>query len=260
MDLDDGLGHWLAGLAETRATFSIKRTAAYGVGRRHLAPGCRFDVTLPACDRAVLAELRDRLGFGALFLSDHGAQRPARGGQVRLSVHRIPDCLRLAEALRRYPLRTRKRRQFEVWARAVEEIARGGARSDAIIAACKAELIRLRRGGAAGAASDGSGGDASIGADDRGVGEAPRCLCGCGRATRLITNSFALPHPDNPDFCSFVRGHSPRGMPRPRCLCGCGRVTSLLRHPSSRPHPDDPDYCSFVNGHQNRPPAAPVPD
>jgi hypothetical protein len=238
MDLDDTFGHWLAGVADSKAKFAITRVASYGIDRHHLAPSCRFEISFPAQDHTILAEIRDRLGAGSLYLLKH---HPTP--HVRLAIHRNPDCVQLVEVLRRYPLRSPKRRQFDIWARAVEEIAKGDARSDQVIVACRAELTELQHDSAQVVLTN-------VAAQPD-YGEAPECLCGCGRKTRLIANSIALPHPSNPDFCSFARGHAPRGAARPTCLCGCGRMTSLARHPASRLHPENPSYCSFVNGHQN---------
>jgi hypothetical protein len=246
MDVDPFFGAWFAGLADGRAMFMISYVSGPAV-RHPVQPRCRFQLMLRSDDRPVLQQIRERLGIGRLTVIEYTGKHQAHSDQVRLTIHRAEDCLQLVALLRCYPLRTSKGRQFEVWARAVEEVAKGEARSDAVVAALRDELQRLRLDGAESAEpqrveplSAGPDGD-----------EPPTCLCGCGRPTRLIANQTARPHPENPDYCSFLRGHYHPDERRPRCLCGCGQMTSRLRNPASRPHPDDPNYCAFMRSHQN---------
>jgi LAGLIDADG DNA endonuclease family protein len=241
MDLDDSFGHWFAGLVDGKAIFAIARVSSLSAPHR-VRPTYRVEIMLPADDQPILAAIRDRLGCGSLVLVKRTGRRRLDSDQLKLTIHRIEDCVRLIEVLRRYPLRTNKRLQFDVWARAVKEATKGEARSDRVIGAARAELARLRR---TGPGSD----DVSIGRD---YGESPACLCGCGQKTSLIANLTSSPHPDNPEFCSFIRSHYRPAGRRPRCLCGCGQMTSLARHPASRLHPEDPNYCSFIRSHQNR--------
>jgi LAGLIDADG DNA endonuclease family protein len=244
MDLDDSFGHWLAGVADAVAVFRIARMRSHGNHPR-LWPKFRFEIGLPAKDRALLGDVYSRLGCGALYLtgsigSPHGSRR-----WVKFSTQSLDDCLQVISLFRRFPLRSTKRSQFDYWARAVEEMVRGEARSDAVISECLSELARLQR-------SEAPPGESVRDGPSMIAGVRPTCRCGCGQPTRLFSSDIGVPHPENPAFRSFIHNHHLRVQERPHCRCGCGQMTSLARHPASQPHPDDPNYCSFIRNHQNR--------
>jgi hypothetical protein len=244
MDRDDTFGHWLVGLADAAAAFRIARMRSHG-DRPRLWPKFRFELALPAPDRALLEEVYAHLDCGTVYLtrpfgSPHGSR-----SWVKFVVQRPEDCLRVIALFRRFPLRSSKHAHFECWARAVEEMARGEARSDAVLEACMSALARLQRSGAEPGAGVRAGPSVV-------AGVRPTCRCGCGQPTNLFSSDIGVPHPDNPAFRSFLHNHHTRVQERPRCRCGCGEMTSLLRHPASRPHPDDPNFCAFIRSHSNR--------
>ena len=81
----------------------------------------RFMLSQRADDKAVLEEMRDTLGFGTIYLhTGNNPQRPGEKPAYRFEVHRKEDCLKLVKIFRKYPLHSRKARQFELWAEAVE--------------------------------------------------------------------------------------------------------------------------------------------
>ena len=208
--IDDSFGHWLAGFSDGEGCFFVTRvTSTNGNPNNRTWPNARFDIGLRADDRAILEEIRRRLGMGRIYRHNSNPQRSKEMTALHFSVFRIGDCLALVELFEKYPLRAKKRDQFEVWREAVREIAKGRGRSDERIDELKARLTALRRY------------DASVAADfvksdeprlvrriDR--GEPPECLCGCGQTTHILSHFAQIPHPDNRFFCRFLRGHSRR--------------------------------------------------
>lgn len=127
-DLDhDGFGHYMAGFLDGEASFVIARVNSGFT--------CRMQVKLRDDDAAILFALRDRTGLG-LVRPEKVYQRSDRGSmrnthpQMTWIVGNKADCAMLVRLLERYPLRAKKRQDFEVWRLAVRERAvkrhRGG--------------------------------------------------------------------------------------------------------------------------------------
>lgn len=109
--IPDSLGYYLAGLTDGEGCFSISpgRVAAYS---------CAFIVHMRADDRPLLEWLREETGLGGICT---GRRTQVGGDQpsVRWTVSRRCDCLALVAIFERYPLRSKKARDFDLWARAV---------------------------------------------------------------------------------------------------------------------------------------------
>lgn len=105
-------GHWLAGLIDAEACFSI---GAMNGGQSY---SCRMEIAMRADDGPLLESVYDHTGAGRLV------HRPCRRGsshpQVAWIVDRRDECRALVDLLRQHPLRSRKRRDFVLWARAVD--------------------------------------------------------------------------------------------------------------------------------------------
>lgn len=106
--MDEDFGHWFAGLADGEGCFYI------GGGN----VGCQFLMELRADDGQMLEEIRDELGFGRIHYSISDS---ARTPTCRLEVTRRKDCLSLVHLFDKYPLRSKKARDFAIWRRAVLE-------------------------------------------------------------------------------------------------------------------------------------------
>jgi hypothetical protein len=109
----DGFGHWLAGLIDGEGSFTITPNR----------PGfvCRLSVGLRADDREVLSLIVSRTGLGKCLGSSRsgGNRKPL----VVWRVQRKEDCQAVVELLRLCPLRSKKARDFEIWAEAVAVMA-----------------------------------------------------------------------------------------------------------------------------------------
>jgi len=113
-----GFGYWFAGFVDGEGSFNIARNSR---GARY----CVFRIALSKRDLSILKEIQSRFGFGTLWIGHPASQYSAR---VAWTVQSKSECLRLVEIFERFPLRTEKRRDFEIWARAVrahQSVSRG---------------------------------------------------------------------------------------------------------------------------------------
>jgi hypothetical protein len=107
-------GHALAGLLDAEGSFVIN---ANNSGRNWV---CAMTLALRLDDGDVLTDLCRSSGLG------HVVRTAARRNSRPQACWRIAskrECLELARMLRRFPLRARKRRDFEIWWEAVERWA-----------------------------------------------------------------------------------------------------------------------------------------
>jgi hypothetical protein len=109
--VDDVDGHALAGFIEAEGSFEIRSNNG---GSSWI---CGMTLTQRADDADMLVDIARVTGLGRLRRIP--AQRTSRL-QVSWSMHSKFECRRLTELLSRYPLRGRKRSEFEVWAAAVD--------------------------------------------------------------------------------------------------------------------------------------------
>jgi hypothetical protein len=114
---DDAFLHWLAGLIDGEGCFQIKaRNRPYGV-----TYACHFSLRLRDDDEEIVREIAARTGLGRV----HWRSRNGLGGNdtVVWEVERRADVRALVMILDEHPLRSRKRRDFEVWREGVAEWA-----------------------------------------------------------------------------------------------------------------------------------------
>lgn len=213
--MDDSFGHWLAGLVDGEGCFFVAKVGT----RKGKTPGvsvmvwpnCRFQIALRADDAEVLKTIRDTLGIGNLYYKRPQAGRPSEQASIQYVVHRIDDCLRIVELFTRYPLRAKKRAQFEVWAQAVHEMAKGRERDNLLVDEYRVQLAELRKFVPPVWVERIAEGNPTLLKHRRDYGTPPPCLCGCGAMTKILSNPKAgIQHPENPNYSCFVRGHYTR--------------------------------------------------
>lgn len=104
------VGGYLAGLADGEGSFVIARTPH--------AHRCEFAIHIRADDRPLLEWCRETTGLGAIYTG----RRVKQGGDqpsVRWSITRRAECVALVSIFEQYPLRSKKARDFVLWADAV---------------------------------------------------------------------------------------------------------------------------------------------
>ncbi len=110
--VDDAFGYHLAGLIDGEGCFRIHSQK----GGTYYAPS--FSLKLRDDDGPILREIVDRTGIGRV-----AADRSRSGNSHPCAVWRVQsraETEALAALLDRYPLRTRKARDYAVWRRAID--------------------------------------------------------------------------------------------------------------------------------------------
>jgi hypothetical protein len=128
-------GHALAGFLDAEGSFVI------GPNNRGRTWSCCLDVAVRLDDADVLTDLCRVTGLGRV--TTRPARRTSRP-QADWRVASKRECAELARILRTFPLRARKRRDFEIWARAVDRWAANPYDASAVHAemACDAAALR----------------------------------------------------------------------------------------------------------------------
>lgn len=124
-EVDPGWANWFAGFVDGEGCFLFSINEArksYHIG---------LQIHLRDDDLPLLLEIQERLQMGNISrrkpsipqLESHPGSRPS----AVWSVYRQNDCLRLVHLFEEYSLRSKKRRDYEVWGRAVRELCKGAA-------------------------------------------------------------------------------------------------------------------------------------
>jgi hypothetical protein len=109
--LNETDGHALAGFLDAEGCFMIQPNNG---GRSWT---CQVSVNVRLDDGDVLSDIARSTGLGRLSaVAGRRGSRP----QSRWQVNSKRECAELTRLLRRFPLRARKRRDFEIWSRAVD--------------------------------------------------------------------------------------------------------------------------------------------
>lgn len=111
IELDPGLGHWLAGFADGEGCFTTRKSGAGFV--------CEFVIHLRADDAAILRQVHEATGLGDV--SGPADREDGSSPMVKWVVRRQADCAKLVAIFDAFPLRAKKARDFEIWRRAVEQ-------------------------------------------------------------------------------------------------------------------------------------------
>lgn len=135
--LPDGFGHWPAGFIDGEGCFTVyKQKPRYRI-KRERRPGKgqwnrgttkadyrpRFSLALRDDDIKILEEIAERLQIGRI----HRKHTQAKGNAHSAAQWNVMDhngCMKLIRLLERFPLRAKKKRDFELWREAVAESCR----------------------------------------------------------------------------------------------------------------------------------------
>jgi len=105
--ISDSFGHWLAGFVAGEGHF--------GIARRGESFHPSFRIALRSDDDAALHDICRELGFGKISYCSTKTTHVAVFG-----VYAYVEAIALIALLRRFPLRAKKQRDFEAWARCIE--------------------------------------------------------------------------------------------------------------------------------------------
>jgi hypothetical protein len=129
MRISDEQGYWLAGYLDGEATFNCSIYIPKSKERKRAARNVNIEmrVAARADEYLLLSECRELTGLGNLYYrpKQTGEGYPVNGKPCWVwTVASKADCQALVELLERYPLRSKKRRDFEIWAQIVDESAK----------------------------------------------------------------------------------------------------------------------------------------
>lgn len=109
--MNDGFGHWFAGFVDGEGCFTIPEHKHNG------CLYCRLRIQLRVDDRPLLEYIQEQTGLGVVRTL--GRRYGTSQLQAYWAVSRKADCLALVDLLDAYPLRSKKRYDYEVWREAV---------------------------------------------------------------------------------------------------------------------------------------------
>lgn len=141
--MDNDFGHWLAGLIDGEGTFLIAKHKGRNKEGRPLFNPLML-VRLRNDDHDVLAQVQKITGIGTL-----NTYSTKTSPQSAWQVASKTDVRKLVSILDDHPLRTKKKRDYEIWKRAVDAYLRDGGLSPHL-AQLKSDLEAVRKHPSAG--------------------------------------------------------------------------------------------------------------
>lgn len=123
--MDVGNGHWLAGLTDGEGCFLLNTTrvrSARGYDRKYRCLTFEFKIALRADDLETVQMAHALLGVGRVNVYRRSGRSTSRNAKplATLTVYRRSDIARVIEVFRAYPLRSKKQRDFALWAAAFD--------------------------------------------------------------------------------------------------------------------------------------------
>lgn len=114
--IDPGFAHWLAGFIDGEGCFHVHKKRVNDCDTYD----CQFSINLRADDADIIAEIQSRLG-GIGTIASRKVRSEGNGKpQVRYCVSSKSDCMKLHAILSAFPLRAKKKRDFEIWSQALD--------------------------------------------------------------------------------------------------------------------------------------------
>lgn len=110
-----GFGPWLAGFADGESNFDIHKQNRDGKDYYY----CRFEISLRADDGGVLEMLKKHLG-GKVYYGETSSQNGNANPKGRWEMVAREECVRLATLFDRFPLQSKKARDFAIWREALK--------------------------------------------------------------------------------------------------------------------------------------------
>lgn len=113
--VDDSFGYWFAGFVDGEGCFMIRKN-------RKRWGQCGFYLGLRKDDLKVLRYIQKQLGFGKINYRAacfDKRTKSVQSPQANFSCYKKQECLNLVRVFEKFPLRSKKKRDFETWKRAV---------------------------------------------------------------------------------------------------------------------------------------------
>ncbi len=111
--IDADFANYMAGFIDGEGCFSVHKKNVNG----YETFDCQFSITLREDDKDILLEMQRRMnGIGSFAIRNTVPGNP----QARYCISSKRDCMTLRTILDFFPLRAKKRRDFEIWAHALD--------------------------------------------------------------------------------------------------------------------------------------------
>lgn len=111
---DSDIANWIVGLVDGEGSFTIQ-FQNFPAMRLGFEARPIFIVNLDSKDREILELMRDFFGFGVVKTYERGGDYKGIGKACYYKVTNLKDCLEIMKFFRKYPLRSKKRKDFEMW-------------------------------------------------------------------------------------------------------------------------------------------------
>lgn len=110
--LDDAFGHWFAGLVDGEGSFWFEVSS--------VRIGFKFHITLRSDDAAILRFIQETLGFGSIYAKPGWTKTGIKANpQTVFQTSSTSASLALEAIFTKYPLRSKKQRDFVTWCKAL---------------------------------------------------------------------------------------------------------------------------------------------
>lgn len=114
--IDPAFAHWFAGFVDGEGCFSVHKKSVNNCETYD----CQFSISLRADDLPILEEIKRQLGGIGSLASAHRKAKGMEKPQSRYCISSKADCQRLRAVFQVFPLRAKKRRDFEIWCDALD--------------------------------------------------------------------------------------------------------------------------------------------
>jgi hypothetical protein len=115
MIVDDAFGYWFSGLADGEACFAISRNTGKPSFQNH------FRITLRDDDSLTIRRIARELPLGSIYRTCPNRTWANSRPVIHWNVHKLASCVELCSVFDRYPLRSKKARDYYLWRLSVME-------------------------------------------------------------------------------------------------------------------------------------------
>lgn len=119
-EITDAFGYTLAGFSAGESCFLIVKQHKRNPRANY---GCQFRIDLRDDDREYLEEIRETLQIGKIYnRPTYPGSFPNTKPAASFRVNIINECVQLVRLFEKYPIPSKKQRDFDIWKQAVAEL------------------------------------------------------------------------------------------------------------------------------------------
>lgn len=114
MRTDSDIANWIVGLVDGEGCFTVQLNN-FPAMKLGFEARPTFIVNLDSKDRPILELIRDFFEFGVVNTYERGGNYKGIGKACFYKVTNLKDCLEIMKFFKKYPLRSKKGKDFEMW-------------------------------------------------------------------------------------------------------------------------------------------------